>query len=291
MDRRLDVFIIGTQKGGTSSVFEILSAHPQVYGSWAKENLFFTNEEAWAQGASYLAPFFPEDPGQRHLLGAYAHTMYFPVTAERIAAHNPKAQVIACLREPGARAWSAYWFARRNGWETASTFEAALDLEDTRAKGTRQERAELTYLRHGHYAEQLAPFVARLGRDRVHVVLQDDLRARPEETLHGLIDRLGLSALDALPSTRASNTAGVARLPALHHLLLRDGRWKAAVRAVTPQRVRARLHRHVVWPLLKANIKAQRNPVMAPETRARLDAYFAPHNARLSAELGINAPW
>jgi hypothetical protein len=44
------------------------------------------------------------------------------------------------------RLYSAYWFARFNGWENAPTFEEALALEPQRLEGSYDEQTELTYL-------------------------------------------------------------------------------------------------------------------------------------------------
>lgn len=290
MQRPIDAFIIGTQKGGTTTVFEVLREHPDVYAPWVKENHFFTNDAFWAQGPRYLDAFYPERVDAKVVLGAYAHAMAIPGTERRLIEHNPGIHAIAVLRDPVDRAWSAFWFARRNGWEPLEDFDAALAAEPARAAGSRQERAELTYLGHGEYAAQLLPYVEALGRDRVHVVFMEELKRAPEAAYARLCAGLGLSLPDSLPIRRASNPAGRPRLPWLQRVMLRDAAWKGLVRRVTTPRLRARLRRRLVDPVLAANVVPERNPAMDPATRERLRAHFAPHDAALAALLGIHAP-
>ena len=158
MSPTVDFWIAGAQKAGTTTLFDILAEHPDAFVPRAKEIHYFSSDEFHPQGPSYLDPFYADAPEAALLGGAYVHTMFFPESAARMHAHNPAMKVLAVLRNPIDRAYSAFWFARRNGWEPAETFEEALALEPTRAEGTLTERTELTYVRHGYYAEQLAVF-------------------------------------------------------------------------------------------------------------------------------------
>ena len=147
-------------------------------------------------------------------------------------------RVIACVRDPVARAYSAYWFARLNGWEAAPSFEDALELESARRSGTYQERSELTYLSHGYYAEQLDRWRRVLGDDRVHVVVSDELKHRPAETLREVTDWLGVPSGPPPEQDNVVNGAATARFPLLQRALMGESRLKAGVRRLTTPRLR-----------------------------------------------------
>jgi hypothetical protein len=212
--------------------------------------------------------------------------LFFPGTAERVFAYNPEMKLLAVLRNPVDRAYSAYWFARRNGWERAETFEEALDLEPQRLMGRFKERAELTYLHHGHYAEQLAAWFSVFSRDRVRVVLSDDLRHHTQDTVEGVLAWLGVEERLDLDTGRMSNVSGIPRVGWLQRVLLADSRFKGVVRRVTTPALRHRVRRSVIRPVIRWNIRPSPYPPMEQATRSRLVDHFREHNERLEDLLG-----
>ena len=57
-------FIIGAPKAGTTSLFNILETHPQVYGSSVKETGFFSKDDRYNKGLIwYQETFFQESQG------------------------------------------------------------------------------------------------------------------------------------------------------------------------------------------------------------------------------------
>jgi len=221
--------------------------------------------------------------------GAQAQLMYFEDCVARIKAHNPGMKIVAVLRNPIDRAYSAYWFARYRKTETAETFEEALAREPQRLRGTFQERAEFAYLAHGHYAGQLQPFRAAFGAEKVHCVLSDLLGKDPAAVVADVAAWLGASAPDEGISYARANESGMARVGWIPWLLNQD-RLSALARRLTPDALRLNLRKYVLDPLLRANTRPFRYPPMRPETRARLVEYFRPHNEALAELLGRALP-
>jgi hypothetical protein len=289
--RPIDAFVIGAQKGGTTTVYDVLGAHRDVRSSWAKENHYFTRDEFWESGPRYLDAFYPEPLDEALVLGAYANTMMFPGAVDRLAAHNPGMHIIACLRDPVERAWSAFWFARRNGWEPVDDFEQALALEAERRTRGGEAFKELTYAEHGRYASQLRPYFERFGADRVHVVFQEELCEAPEAVFGGLCDDLGLVRDDRLPMRAVRNPAGTPRSPLLHRTLLREAPWKAWGRRLVPAGLRACAQRYLVGPVLTANLTTRANPPMPWHVRERLRRRFEGEDWALARLIGRPVPW
>jgi hypothetical protein len=126
---RLDFLGIGAAKAGSTSLHEYLRTHPALFLPEAKEQLFFTRDEAFEEGwEAFAAVAFHGAPPSRlwgmvtpHYLGgpvawhestaraerAPAHL----VTARRIAGLFPEVKLIAILRDPVERAISSYWQA------------------------------------------------------------------------------------------------------------------------------------------------------------------------------------
>ncbi len=107
--------VIGTQKGGTSSIYENLTHHPQIVRALTKELHFFDGnfEKGWDwYHGQFPVRFHPKAlatrlTGRRTMTGeATPSYLFFPHVAERIAQCCPKAKFIALLRNPVSRAYS-----------------------------------------------------------------------------------------------------------------------------------------------------------------------------------------
>lgn len=286
--RRVNAQIIGAQKCGTTTIFDWLHQHPDVFVPDSKEIHFFASEEFWSQGTPYLSSFYDRLGEEAVVLGAYVHTMYFPESVPRMHAYNPGMRLIAVLRDPVSRAYSAYWYARKNGWEDLPTFELALEAEDERARGRRIDQSELTYVRHGYYAEQLRPWREAFGAEQIRVLETGAIRSRPEEVLREVCGWLGVDEAFPFDTSAKSNAAAMPRFPRLHRALLSDNALKRAVRRYTSASLRLAVRRHVVRRLLSRNEQPFTYPPMLPETRERLAAHFVPHNAALAEEFGVD---
>jgi hypothetical protein len=104
----------------------------------------------------------------------YLHT---PGVAERIRSYVPDASLIAILRNPIDRAYSAFLHARRLGWEPLSDFEEALRVE--RLRVTERWIGLTLYTTVGQYADQLERYLAVFPCKQIRVYLFDDLVSQP----------------------------------------------------------------------------------------------------------------
>lgn len=284
MRRPIDFLILGAQKCATTALYTWLQAHPEIYLPSVKENLYFVKDEFYLEGDRFLDPFYRGARTDQILGGAYVHLLYFTEAAARIRQHNPDMRLVAVLRNPIDRAYSAYWFARRNGWEATVTFEEAIEEEVRRRAGSFRERAELTYLDHGLYARQLEAYLRVFPRHQLRVLLTRDLEREPEATVNGLLEWLGVrpgGVSSKLMKTR-EHESGQPRFPGLHRMMLSgDNGLRVALRRVVSPRVRYRIRELVLLPLARLNIKPFKYPAMRTSTRARLKEYYREPNRRL----------
>ena len=187
-----NLLILGAAKSGTSSLYRYLGQHPQVFMSPVKEPTFFVWEgrkyDIRGPGVqrigksmvrdidSYLKLF--SDASHERIRGeastGYLHTSG---VAERIRHRIPEAKLMAILRDPIDRAFSAFLHARRSGLEPISNFEQALDDEPRRVKAG--WIGLTTYATVGMYAEQLERFLAVFPCQQIRVYLFDDLVRNP----------------------------------------------------------------------------------------------------------------
>ncbi len=188
-----NLLVIGAQKSGTTSLHHLLASHTEVFFPARPQEIhFFDLEENFSRGPAWYEAHFEGWSGERYCGQTSPLYLYLPEVPGRIAALLPEVKLVAMLRQPIERAYSQYWHEVRFGFEPLS-FEAALAAEPARIAQGPVARRHFSYLDRGRYAGQLARFFEVFGRQRVLVLLQEELRASPVAVQRTLADFLGLS--------------------------------------------------------------------------------------------------
>jgi hypothetical protein len=224
-----DFLVIGGQRCGTSSLYKYLSAHPLIVPSLRKEiryfNRHYANGEGWYRAhfasrvhRSVLARRHGREPLTFEATPAY---LFHPLAPARAVEVVGDARLVAVLRNPVDRALSHYHHSVRRGWEHLS-FADALAAEADRLAGHAARLASdptfsisdylrFSYAARGFYDEQLERWLACFGRDRLLVLRSEDLFERPVDTLHRLLDFVGLPRW--APARLANHSYGGAPRP------------------------------------------------------------------------------
>jgi hypothetical protein len=238
-----DFVVIGTQRGGTSYFYKLLTTkHSLVREAAAKELHFFDNK--FAEGVRWYRRCFSEGEridGHRTITGEASPSYLFdPQVPERMARIVPETRLIALLRNPVDRAYSHYQMEVGRGKE-ARSFEEATEEEmtSTEDEGNTVD-VRYAYLRRGLYAEQLERFSFFADRDRLLVVKSENLFTRRLEVLDRVLTFLRLPPFESTLAPPAG--------------------------------------RPTYEP-------------MDPDTRRRLEGFFAPHNERLYDLLSTDFGW
>lgn len=208
-----DVFIVGAQKAGTTSLYAYLMKHPQIIPSKFKEHYFFHNSHHFEKGLNFYKSGFAsrlyakwreiKTGSAVHCMDATANYFEFPESAKRIAGRIPNAKVIVLLRNPVDRAWSHYKMARRLGFEKAD-FATALDQEDERISwGAERGKhnyvfQRLAYRNKGVYIDFLPEWKDVFGNERLLVLQSEKLFENPDQKMKEVFAFLGLSELSGV---------------------------------------------------------------------------------------------
>src|SRR5215213_2627672 len=98
-----DFIIIGTQRGGTTSLYRYLTAHPDIGQAFRKEVHFF--DRYYNKGIDWYLANFPLR-GEFPIVGeASPYYVFHPDVPERILAAVSQAKFIVLLRNPVDRAY------------------------------------------------------------------------------------------------------------------------------------------------------------------------------------------
>ncbi|WP_413161545.1 tetratricopeptide repeat protein [Capilliphycus salinus ALCB114379] len=116
--------IIGTQKGGTTSLYRYLEKHPQILPAIKKE-IYFWNHH-YKRGLDWYVSHFPSLKDSTQFLTGEATPSYLEdeEVAGRIAEAFPKMKLILVLRNPVERTVSQYYHWVRLGLENRSLSDA-----------------------------------------------------------------------------------------------------------------------------------------------------------------------
>ena len=247
------MLIIGAQRSGTTSLFNYLAQHPHVREPLGKEIHYF--DLHYARGIRWYRGRFPFSPRLRPpviTMDASPYYLAHPLAAERAARLLPQVKLIAMLRNPIERAFSHYQHEVRDGRETL-TFEQALDREAERLAGEEERlQREPGYYSYNHHRYSYTRRGLYLEQ------LQRWTEAFPP------LPALRAPERGAVPRSRGHERAGVP-VPRPH--------------AASPRSLQA---------LLSRRLRAGHFRVAL---RARLVAYFEPHNRELYRWLGQEFDW
>ena len=253
-----DFVIIGAQRGGTTSLFKYLVAHPDIYPAALKEVHFF--DRSFDRGVGWYRSFFPLALQRWYVTRvrrrafvtgeATPYYLFHPRAPERMAALLPHVKLIAILRNPVDRAYSQYNHEVRRGLESMSfvealqreremlvTEQAVLQADPIYCSTLHQHHA---YLARGRYVEQLQVWQHYFPREQMLVLQSEAFYADPASSLAQVMDFLGLSPFQ-LGEFRKYNEMQYVEMPA--------------------------------------------------EVRADLQTYFRPYNQQLYEFLGVDWTW
>ena len=167
--------LIGAMRSGSTSLYKYLQAHPDVFMP-RKEIHFF--DRKWDRGLEWYESRVEGYAGQSAVGEATPTYLAEPLALDRMAAIIPDTRLLAVLRDPVDRAYSHYWMERIREREPRRFDEAVADEIEHRPGVPASD-----YLDRGRYLGQLEQVTARFARDRLFVVLLDDLRDRPHTTI------------------------------------------------------------------------------------------------------------
>ncbi len=222
-----DFLIIGTKRGGTTSLYNYLMQHPGILGTYPRirslksTNFFFADDqhdERWYRShfhTEHYRAVLRRRLGYRPLgFEASPYYMWDPRIAPKVATVAPHVKAIALVRNPVRRAWSHYQERVQNGVEPLS-FQDSLALEADRLAGELEHmeadhryhstaRDWYSYRSRGEYLAQLTGWEASFPPERLLVVASEKLYREPQAVIDQVCDFLHLPT-HKLPSLQAFN--------------------------------------------------------------------------------------
>ncbi|MGI9070357.1 MAG: sulfotransferase family protein [Bryobacteraceae bacterium] len=264
-------FVVGAPKAGTTSLYQYLAEHPEVYMSPIKEPNFFASEirpenvseelqervrrdmdalKAYLEGPmsekrfggmlleweDYLKLF--EKVKEEKAIGeASVLYLWSKTAAGNIFSRIPDAKIVMILRDPAERAFSQYLHNVTNGIIYES-FRRHVYAGSRR----KSEKFSIGYpsLELGLYYEQVKRYLGIFPKENIHILFFEDYRQQPARMLKELFCFLNVDSRFTPDMSKRELEPKVPRAVVFAHFLKRYGVWQR-LKKLSPRVFRSHL--------------------------------------------------
>jgi hypothetical protein len=263
----------GAPKSASSTLFEYIKQHPDIYMCPVKEPFFF--DFNYEKGINWYQNLFSSYQGQKIVGEATVWYMRWKVVPQRIHEIIPNTKFLFVLRNPVERAFSNYQMDLIGGKYTLDqTFGYVIRNEHQDSKIDR------TIVSSGFYHQHFLNFENYFDRDKFLIILYDDLKQDIFAVTKKVYNFLGVDP-NFKPESVANRMIGsyvnhkklitlLAKLPFFNNL------WQRS--------------RHFRSLFIRKNSKLNQDeiPQISNEDRQYLNELYKTHNQLLSQYLNID---
>lgn len=201
MNKTLDFCLVGAPKCGTTSLYNYLKPHPEVFLPKVKEPHYYCTDfpgyRRMTTDREYESIFARSRPGQK-LGEASVFYLYSKDAIRNMIQEHPACKVVAILRRP-VEMLQSYHQQLTNGFrETELDFEKAWQLRHERGLGKNipvncLEASHLQYGEVARFGDQIERIHQFVPERQVLVLFHEDLKTDTRGTYVKLLDFLELS--------------------------------------------------------------------------------------------------
>jgi len=260
-----------------------------------KEPFYFSQDigNRWRYGWEGYAKLFEHARPDHRVIGeASTNYLFSKVAVPTIENELPGARYIVMVRNPVDMAYALHEQQLRSFYENIEDFGQAWQLASKRRVGELvppgcKDPVLLDYRAWCRMGEQLERLFSIVPRDRVLVLVLDDVKQDPRREYVRVLDFLGVQddsrmAFPVYNPAREWRSMWMAR--GLRALAKTIG-WSKHVRGILPRRSLGIVQRLQAW-----NARERARPPLSPDLRAELEACFAEDVAKLERLLGRAFP-
>lgn len=270
----VNFMVVGAVKSGTTSIYNYLKAHPQVYMSPIKEPKFFQWDGEIRRFSTKLDDSIYQDSiktfedykalfsGVKDELAigeASVSYLYNKDVPARIHRRFPEVKLIVILRQPAERAFSHYLHTKWLGYEPL-TFAEALAQENQRIDSN--WGPSWHYKQQGFYAEQVKRYQALFDADQFKIYIYDDLRQDPINFMKAVYEYLEIDSAFIPDTNKQYNVRSFPQNQLVHQVMNKPNAIKDTVKNIIPKGLRKNLG---TWIKRKNSWKPELDPQLRDE--------------------------
>jgi len=178
---KINFLIVGAARSGSTTLYDYLKIHPDIYLPDLKEPHFFSGVSPMINTKEEYIGIFNNYQGESAVGEASTSYLFVPSTAKNIFDNLGKIKIIIILRNPVDRAYSTWLQSHDHRDIENLSFEDALKMEESRY----QNRHELyfwpsvMYFRAGLYFEQVNRYINTFGKENIYVLIFEEFIKNP----------------------------------------------------------------------------------------------------------------
>ena len=205
-----DFYIIGTQKGGTSSLYDYLTTHPSIEPCYTKEPSYF--DRYFERGLHWYKINFPfkihkfiaTNIFKNNFVTGEASVRYLdhPFAPQRIKEITPNAKFIILLRNPISRSFSHYSRVKGNDREDLSFREAFLNESNRTQEDFKKIYTNplyyadsyftYSYFERGIYVDKIKRWMDVFPKEQFLIIQSEEFFKNPSKIYNDVLEFLGL---------------------------------------------------------------------------------------------------
>ena len=286
MERWPNFFIVGAPKAGTTSIYEYIKNHPQIFMSSIKEPNYFSinilNENDQLKPIrnkkKYLDLF--KNIKNEKIIGEASPFYLSDHDAPKLIHDvSPTAKILIIIRDPVEREFSHFLMHYAAG-ETVRTFHDQLQIEIK----NHQTSSEYFALKHGMYYENVKRYLDIFDKNQVKIIIFEEFIRNTEKSLQSLFDFLNIDLSIPENVDQVYNQFALPRNQ-ISSSIIRNQTIKKIVKNILPRRTSISIYETFFVK------KGYKKPDMKNEDMERLVRFYQNDVEKIKKLLGRELPW
>lgn len=243
--------IIGAPKAGTSSLYNYLQQHPEIYMSPVKEPHFFAfadqklsfrgpgDRERLQDTVTNLADYkklFAGVTNEKAIGEASTTYLGNPQAPERIKKYLPQVKLIAIVRNPADAAYASFLHLLRDGDESITDFSVALQAEKKRIADNWESLWH--YKTRNFYYPQFKRYFDLFEPEQIKIYLYEDFQSKNQAVTQDIYQFLGVDPNFVPDLSYRQNVSAMPQNLSLNRLISKPNVWKSTFNLVVPKSLR-----------------------------------------------------
>ena len=286
---------LGAAKSGTTTLYDILRQHPDIYIPAFKEPHFFDIPENYKNGIEWYKRNYFRNANKK-IIADFTPSYFFEKEAPKRIFKNlgRDMKFLVVFRNPVDRAYSHYLHSKRDDHESEN-FEKSLELEVSRLKKHENQSDYLSYLRHsyvhqGLYAQMINRYLQYFSLDNfLFIHFEDELLQERELTIKRILEFLEIDSSVLLRTDIRSNPSSKEKSKPLKKLMNKRGWWRDVIKFMIPSVQLRQIIRNRIQRINITEFKAQQ---LSQEVKSNLlEKYFRKDISDLEKTLNKKMNW